>query len=450
MYIGNGEEPQTWPLIRKVEVRGPWSVLRTGAIFVDLPGVRDANAARAKVAERYLQNCNHIAIVAPIKRAVDDGIAKELLGEQLKRRLLMNGQYGNIFFICTKCDDIESSETMRDHEDVARKKPGRWEKMTELENDLFVLEEEINELNEEAEDLQIVIKVSEREFETSKSNVKKATNKYSCSDSKRNSSGFLQKLKAIVKINKESLDTARDRLMKWEEKNNPILKACEEECERKQRMLKSICAEVRNEYSKACLQEDFRTGVEELYDDDGDESQIQTALPEDFNMNVFCISANDYLKVGRIKKTTDGKPNTFSNVADTQIPSLRSYIHEATKRFREAHTKSFIENTNDLVDRLKLLATNVADVPTGRSAYKTKSIYQSEMRVLKCKVEPIAENFRSAMNDEIQPTLLKSIEVGAQNGCDSALNTVQSWGSKKRRTANNPSSKNKTVRETLS
>ncbi len=44
-------------------------MLSTGAVLVDLPGVRDANAARAKVAEKYLQNCNQIAIVAPIKRA---------------------------------------------------------------------------------------------------------------------------------------------------------------------------------------------------------------------------------------------------------------------------------------------------------------------------------------------------------------------------------------------
>jgi len=67
--MGNGDQPQTWPLIRKVQLRGPWSVLSTGAVLVDLPGVRDSNAARAKVAESYLQNCNQIAIVAPIKRA---------------------------------------------------------------------------------------------------------------------------------------------------------------------------------------------------------------------------------------------------------------------------------------------------------------------------------------------------------------------------------------------
>jgi hypothetical protein len=99
---GNGEQAQTWPLIRKVVLHGPWACLSTGACLVDLPGVRDANAARAKVAEQYLQHCSQIWVVAPIKRAVDDGTAKELLGEQFKRRLLMDGQYGNVSFICTQ------------------------------------------------------------------------------------------------------------------------------------------------------------------------------------------------------------------------------------------------------------------------------------------------------------------------------------------------------------
>lgn len=89
---GNGNLPQTWPLIRKVVLEGPWAALNSGACLVDLPGVRDANAARAKVSESYLMNCSQIWVVAPIKRAVDDGTAKELLGEQFKRRLLMDGQ----------------------------------------------------------------------------------------------------------------------------------------------------------------------------------------------------------------------------------------------------------------------------------------------------------------------------------------------------------------------
>jgi hypothetical protein len=93
---------------------------------VDLPGVRDANTARARVAQTYLQCCHKIWIVAPIskhgvayfllysirsrctlthfvncfflERAVDDGIAKELLGEQFQRRMLMDGNYGMLLF----------------------------------------------------------------------------------------------------------------------------------------------------------------------------------------------------------------------------------------------------------------------------------------------------------------------------------------------------------------
>jgi hypothetical protein len=36
-------------------LRHNWPVLATGAMLVDLPGVRDANAARGKVAENYLK-----------------------------------------------------------------------------------------------------------------------------------------------------------------------------------------------------------------------------------------------------------------------------------------------------------------------------------------------------------------------------------------------------------
>ena len=137
---GDGHEPQMWPLIRRVVLLGPWPVLSSGACLVDLPGVKDSNAARANVAASYLQQCSCIWIVAPIKRAVDvsavphpatpppspptlaiepypapaadarslvvlspqDGTAKDLLGEQFKRRLLMDGQYGNVSFVCTQ------------------------------------------------------------------------------------------------------------------------------------------------------------------------------------------------------------------------------------------------------------------------------------------------------------------------------------------------------------
>ena len=152
---GNGDLAQTWPLIRKVVLEGPWVALNTGACLVDLPGVRDANAARAKVSEQYLQNCHRIWVVAPIKRAVDDGTAKELLGESFKRRLLMDGQYGNVSFICTQTDDCEATEIMRDHQDVAMLKPGRWERMSELRDKIMSIEKDFADLVQKEEDLKI-------------------------------------------------------------------------------------------------------------------------------------------------------------------------------------------------------------------------------------------------------------------------------------------------------
>lgn len=59
-------------------------VLSTGAVVVDLPGVRDANAARGAVAEKYMKSCNAVWIVADITRAVDNRTAKvhKICGER--------------------------------------------------------------------------------------------------------------------------------------------------------------------------------------------------------------------------------------------------------------------------------------------------------------------------------------------------------------------------------
>lgn len=333
---GNGSEPQTWPLIRKVQLKGPWSVLNTGAVLVDLPGVRDSNAARAKVAQNYLQNCNQIAIVAPIKRAVDDGTAKELLGEQFKRRLLMDGQYGNVFFICTQTDDLEATETMRDHADVAKRVPGRWEKMDLLANSISMMENELNDLKQEEEDLKAKEEEAMEQCKEAKEDWKEARDEEADVETIKN-------LKGVLDTHKEALNQARQAAADWAEENEHKMDKLQDDCGRLQKKLKAICANVRNEYSKSCLQEDFRSGLKALYnsddDNDGDgasggvNNKPQNALPEDYNMDVFCISSNDYLKLMGIKSNNDGQPNTFECQRDTQIPQLRSFVHETTARF---------------------------------------------------------------------------------------------------------------------
>lgn len=62
---------------------------------------------------QYLKNCTVILIVTEVQRAVSSKTAKELLGENFRRQLLMDGNYGNVAFICTKNDDVQPSELIR-------------------------------------------------------------------------------------------------------------------------------------------------------------------------------------------------------------------------------------------------------------------------------------------------------------------------------------------------
>ncbi|KAL7529808.1 hypothetical protein ACHAXR_004427, partial [Thalassiosira sp. AJA248-18] len=399
-----------------------------------------SNAARARVAESYLQHCNQIAIVAPIKRAVDDGTAKELLGEQFKRRLLMDGQYGNVFFICTQTDDIEATETMRDHADVAQEVPGRWEKMTELAEGISGFEAQLHPLLQQEEDLEGQLEDAKQQYRESLEDLKQAQKENEDDSDDEEVDDLVENLKAVIADNKAAFVKAKQDLISWKKDNAPTIETIQGKCDRLQKKLKALCSSVRSEYSKSCLQADFKSGLKELYrkDDDGDrgndKDDTQTALPEDFNMDVFCISANDYLKLMKIKPSRDGPPACFSNATDTQIPLLRSYVHETTARFGKSSAKTFVENTNDVLDQMKLLAADVDDVPTGRSAFRMKSLFESAIRDLSTMIDPIARDFQKEIDQQIQRSLVSSLRTGAQKGSAVAMITVHSWGSKNRRT----------------
>mmetsp|Transcript_8989 Transcript_8989/g.17921 ORF Transcript_8989/g.17921 Transcript_8989/m.17921 type:complete len:1419 (-) Transcript_8989:154-4410(-) len=433
---GNGDEPQTWPLIRKVTLEGPWHVLSTGAVLVDLPGVRDANAARAKVAEKYLQNCNQIAIVAPIKRAVDDGTAKELLGEQFKRRLLMDGQYSNVFFICTQTDDLEPTETMRDHSDVAQEEPGRWEKMTELASEITSLEKQISDKLQEEEDLEGQVEEFKQQYQEAVADLTELREE---AEDDEIDEDQLVNLKAVIATAKSSFKQSTRDLAKWREDNTARIQHDQEKCDALQKQLKPLCAIVRNEYSKQCLQEDFRSGLKDLYkkddgdDDDGGGVDVNAALPEDFNMDVFGISANDYLKLMKIKPSRDGPPSCFSNAEDTQIPLLRAFVHTTTAKHCQDSVKTFVEQTNDLVEQMKLLCTDSnSDVSTG-SARRMKQLHKSSVHSLTNQIKPIATQFKQVIDQKVSNSLASSLKTGARKGSQSAISTVVSWGSKSRR-----------------
>jgi hypothetical protein len=413
-------------------------VLSTGACLVDLPGVRDANAARAKVSEHYLQNCDQIWVVAPIKRAVDDGTAKQLLGEQFKRRLLMDGRYGNVSFICTQTDDCEATEIMRDHQDVAMEKPGRWEEMTELLDEITVIEKEIAIFTLEEDDLKTEHKEATQSVTKSKAKLKaaiKTANVQAYQIAKR------QDFKSLA------ASRAQLRLHSWRELHSDQMQKLDERSRKLQHRLKSLCSMVRSEYSTACLQEDFRTGLKELLrKPDGEDEEEEeggssggvpaTVLPENFQMAVHCISANDYLKILSIKPTSDGPPNCFSTIEDTRIPALRAFVHETTAKFRSSFTEAFVNTASDMLDRVKLLSANASHIPSSRLARKFKEMFEAESKTLTERVKPIVDQFKSVTEEGVNDRLKPSLMTGAIKSSSAAMPTVVSWGSIDRRCIN--------------
>ncbi|KAL8998150.1 MAG: hypothetical protein Q9188_006160 [Gyalolechia gomerana] len=141
------KEREFWPLIRVVRLYVKSSALATGAVIVDLPGVHDANAARAAVAEGYMKQCTGLWIVAPINRAVDDKAAKSLLGESFKRQLKMDGGFSAVTFICSKTDDISISEA-QDSLGLDEKMVPSWEELDRLSAQQKANEKQLKEMQE--------------------------------------------------------------------------------------------------------------------------------------------------------------------------------------------------------------------------------------------------------------------------------------------------------------
>lgn len=92
---------QSWPLVREIRIFIKAEALATGAILVNLPTAHDSNRARVAVSERYMKQCDVYWIVAPVARAVDEYVARDLLGD-LRLQLHLDGGFGDLVFICTE------------------------------------------------------------------------------------------------------------------------------------------------------------------------------------------------------------------------------------------------------------------------------------------------------------------------------------------------------------
>ena len=72
-------------------------------------------------------------------------------------------------------------------------------------------------------------------------------------------------------------------------------------------------------------------------------------------LDVYCISANDYLKVAGLKPATDGPPNTFYYPSSTNIPSLHEFVRKTTAVNRVQAHEMILRGNLGLLGLLGLL-----------------------------------------------------------------------------------------------
>ncbi|KAI0056842.1 hypothetical protein BV25DRAFT_1813365, partial [Artomyces pyxidatus] len=399
------EAGSLWPLICKLSIKCNAPVLSTGAVFVDLPGFADDVAARNNIAKAYIAKCDRIWIFAPITRAVNDGLARKLLSEEVRRQLqseypILLETHGS-----TQTDNISCSEIVgrlglkteptfreiegrlldcgynlegrrRGRREIKARTQGQYLRLVRIQ----ALRQEIERLRLEravpSSQLALLQSGSESEFLSiiKKRSVPAGDDALGVQKRRRvqgegsdaaaeilyESSGKLtpQSLGTIVaaydgKIQHRS--EALEVLLKLDAENEHQCQTLEENTRIAQRDKDAFCSLKRSEYTRDKLQAEFR---QEIMEADGQSEYTGFgALPGSIagsssvenppvtDLPVFCCSSRDYLRLKGLA-TGDGRASCFSDIEQTEIPALRSWSLDITTAARERAVTKLLARLN--------------------------------------------------------------------------------------------------------
>ncbi|EPS39370.1 hypothetical protein H072_6875 [Dactylellina haptotyla CBS 200.50] len=114
------DEPQLWPLIKVVKVYNvrriylDSEILGSGAVLVDLPGIKDCNAAREAVAGKYLAKANEVIIVSRLNRVLTDETTTKLAEMGYSKQLRLDGRK-KITIVCSFADQYKPSDARQEY-----------------------------------------------------------------------------------------------------------------------------------------------------------------------------------------------------------------------------------------------------------------------------------------------------------------------------------------------
>lgn len=415
-HRGSSRDIAYWPIIKRVQLRVRAKALSTGVTLVDLPGIQDSTPARAKVAENYMKSCTGLIVTAPIHRAKDDRVAKNLLGPTFRRQLMMDGGYSTMTFACTKIDEINIQEMCNTVEPIRR----QLEKISlSIENkrrECATIEAQIQDSMpqlSEAEDALLkssarcdVLEDIARETEGELGRfILNDNNKRQAIDSPNGINPASNKRRAgtqgIIEDERDEDDQAetedrdqvpdaslslanidyersfsqarnlRDAAKATKEKMLAEIKDMKSqliEIEGSIRQLedekRSTCIRYRNDYVVKAIKADFVAGVRESdqeraqYDEDYDptvETRDYEKLADD--LSVFTVSSRAYQKkMGKMRHETE-IPG-FATLEDTGMPAALRHCEQLTQTGRRKNADFFLAMLSKLLNSINLWLAN--------------------------------------------------------------------------------------------
>jgi len=371
-----------WPLVRVVRIYTKAPALATGATLVDLPGIFDSNAARFAVAEEYMKKCSAHWVVAPINRAVDDKVAQDLLGRNMRVQLHMDGAANDLTFICTKTDDVSMSEVQESLLKRDSVSPGLGEER------LGRLEEEIGELEEwlvgvKSEILDVAERLEELEV-CSEGGLHGGCGSQGSSPGKRKRDSFVSAQQPALdntsgaqsdsssasgSVSEDDVRTLNDRrkelinhqrtLSTERHAKETQKEALEHELQDLQTSLIHECIQARNAYSKKELKHDFARGIHSFHNTfqhpptSVQDPSYYHALEQD--LPVFCVSTRAYQKLqGRLRR--EAPVSGFNALEQTEISQLQAHCIAVTEQAREASALRFLFHLRRVLSSIGLWA----------------------------------------------------------------------------------------------
>jgi GTPase SAR1 family protein len=451
-------EVQLWPLIQVVRIYTKANALSTGAVIVDLPGVHDSNAARAAVAESYIKECTGLWIVAPITRAVDDKAAKTLLGTTFKCQLKYDGSYGAVTFICSKTDDISTTEATdalqlgdimatqdAERDSIDRENNTVRHEKRELQADRDT-QDDLREQHDEQityweEVLQNIESGRPGDATVSLTKKRKRATDHESTEAFDDQSLTVQQVQSKINEHKRLKQIAREHGQKLRDDISRLQKSLNDLEKRKTQVdqaTEALCIEGRNNWSRGRIREDFADGIREL-----DQENVAEENPDEFDpeedfrdydkvassLSVFCVSSRAYQKLsGRLQK--DGDINGFTTLSQTEIPQLQAHCRKLTEAGRQEGCRTFLNSLSRLLTSLSLWASDDGSSPQS-STQQRKMMQTFVTRNLQTLEQQLVEAVDRTMEDVVESLdaqLFGFLDAAAKTAAEKAVHTSNEWG----------------------